>query len=203
MDFYETRYEGTVGRVMKEPAGRGAEAKRGMGWILLSCLVIVGCSQATRQVQWAETEEVNRERRARIERMYTRYKRLFPSVTDISTAEAIKRMKDGKAVFVDVREPEEQAVSMLPDAITEQDFLADPEKYKYKVVIGYCTISYRSGRLAKKLAKRGILMRNLRGGMLAWVHDGGKVYDRRGETLRVHVYGRKWNLVPIQYRSVY
>jgi len=46
-------------------------------------------------------------------------------------------------------------------------------------------------------------MLNLRGGLLAWVHDGGKVYDRNGETRRIHVYGRKWDLGPKDYEAVW
>ena len=43
----------------------------------------------------------------------------------------------------------------------------------------------------------------LRGGLLAWVHAGGKVYDKNGETRRIHVYGRKWNLGPRDYEGVW
>jgi len=112
-------------------------------------------------------------------------------------------MREGKAVFVDVREPEEQRVSMLPGAITEQELLKNIQKYKDRILIGYCTISYRSGKLAQKLRDRGIVMLNLRGGMLAWVHAGGRVYDANGETRRIHVYGRKWNLIPEGYEAVW
>jgi len=71
------------------------------------------------------------------------------------------------------------------------------------VVIGYCTISYRSGKLAESLAPRGITMLNLEGGLLAWVHAGGKLFDRAGETRRIHVYGRKWNLAPQDYEAIW
>jgi sodium/bile acid cotransporter 7 len=105
--------------------------------------------------------------------------------------------------FVDVREEKEQAVSMLPGAITEQEFLNHLERYRDVVVIGYCTISYRSGKLAEKLKAQGVVILNLRGGLLAWLHDGGKVYDRDGETRRIHVYGRQWDLGPKGYKAVW
>jgi len=57
--------------------------------------------------------------------------------------------------------------------------------------------------LAEKLKAQGIVMLNLRGGLLAWVHDSGKVYDRNGETRRIHVYGRKWDLGPKDYEAVW
>ncbi len=53
------------------------------------------------------------------------------------------------------------------------------------------------------MTRKGITMYNLRGGLLAWVHDGGKVVDQKGETKRIHVYGRKWNLAPSAYEAVW
>jgi sodium/bile acid cotransporter 7 len=143
------------------------------------------------------------EKRAKIESLYQGYKRDFADVEDIAPAEAMELLKSGRVVFVDVREEKEQVVSMLPGAITEEAFLKHPERYQDKVIIGYCTISYRSGKLAEKLRTRDIAMLNLRGGLLAWVHAGGKVYDRNGETRRIHVYGRKWDLGPKDYQAVW
>jgi hypothetical protein len=45
-------------------------------------------------------------------------------------------------------------------------------------------------------------LRKLRGGILAWVHDGGRIYDRNGETKQIHVFGRKWNLAPQPHKPV-
>ena len=98
---------------------------------------------------------------------------------------------------------EEQKISMLPGALKKEEFLSNLQEYKNEVIIGYCTISYRSGKLAKKLSKKGIIMLNLRGGILAWVHDGGKVYDQDGETDRIHVFGRTWNLAPKEYETIW
>jgi sodium/bile acid cotransporter 7 len=143
------------------------------------------------------------EKRAEIETMYRDYKKQFADVQDIAPVAAMELLKSSPAVFVDVREEKEQAVSMLPGAITEQEFLNHLERYRDVVVIGYCTISYRSGKLAEKLKAQGVVILNLRGGLLAWVHDGGKVYDRDGETRRIHVYGRQWDLGPKGYKAVW
>jgi len=143
------------------------------------------------------------EKRAKIETMYRDYKKDFADVADIAPAAAMELLKNSPVVFVDVRAEKEQEVSMLPGAIIEQEFLDHPERYRDKVIIGYCTISYRSGKLAEKLRTQGVVMLNLRGGILAWVHDGGKVYDRNGETRRIHVYGRKWDLGPKDYEAVW
>lgn len=137
--------------------------------------------------------------------MYEGYKkRSFPGVIDVEPRLAMDLAKRLEVLFVDVRPPEERSVSMIPGAVAEEQFLNNLEQYKDHIIIGYCTISYRSGKLAQELiTKKGITMYNLRGGLLAWVHDGGKVVDQKGETKRVHVYGRKWNLAPSAYEAVW
>ena len=142
-------------------------------------------------------------KRQKVEDMYSGYKKQFPEVRDLSPQKAMILAAEGKAVFIDIREPREQQVSMLPGAVTEKEFMNDHAKYKDAVKIAYCTISYRSGKFAQRLQKKGIPVYNLSGGMLAWVHDGGKVYDPNGETHRIHVYGRKWNLAPKRYQAVW
>ena len=92
---------------------------------------------------------------------------------------------------------------MLPDSITSEEFLRDPSRYDAFTKIAYCTISYRSGKWAREMKNRGIRIINLRGGILAWVHDGGTVYDENGPTDRIHVYGPKWNLAPGAYEAVW
>lgn len=145
----------------------------------------------------------DQENRNQIEKMYNHYKRSFPTVRDITPQQTMNLRKNQKVIFVDVREVKEQEVSMLPGALTKEEFLNNLQKYEDEIIIGYCTISYRSGKLARKLAKQGITMLNLRGGILAWVHDGGKVYDQYGETKRIHVHGRKWNLAPKGYEAIW
>lgn len=144
-------------------------------------------------------------RREKIEEMYEGYKRQsFPGVVDVEPRLAMDLARRPAVLFVDVRPPEERSVSMIPGAVAEEQFLNNLEQYKDHIIIGYCTISYRSGKLAQELmTKKGITMYNLRGGLLAWVHDGGKIVDPKGETKRIHVYGRKWNLAPSAYEAVW
>lgn len=141
-------------------------------------------------------------KRLKIEAMYAEYKESFPEVEDLSAEQVLRLMGHAKMVFVDVRKPKEQAVSMLPGAITEREFLQNVESYKDHQVIGYCTISYRSGKLARKLQKRGVRMINLHGGILAWIHAGGQVYKDGKVVKKVHVYGKKWDLAPSDYESI-
>jgi sodium/bile acid cotransporter 7 len=165
----------------------------------LACIFLAGGAQFG---QAADNMD-NAEKRAKIEALYRSYKRDFADVGEIEPAAAMQLLREGRALFIDVREEREQKVSMLPAAVTEKEFLKDPAKYASRTLIGYCTISYRSGKLAARLKKEGIPILNLRGGLLAWVHDGGRVYDSSGETRRIHVYGRKWNLAPAAYEPVW
>jgi len=155
------------------------------------------------QVGAADQGMSDSEKSAKIAAMYQDYKKDFAGVQDIEPADAMRLFQERQALFIDVREEKEQAVSMLPGAITEKQFLEDPKQYQNRTLIGYCTISYRSGKLAEKLMARGITLLNLKGGLLAWVHAGGKVYDKNGETKRIHVYGKKWNLGPKDYEAIW
>ena len=155
------------------------------------------------QLSLSSDDLSDRDKRQKVTDMYNGYKKQFPAVHDISAQKVMALMAEGNTVFIDIREPREQQVSMLPGAITEKEFINNPAKYKDAVKIAYCTISYRSGKFAQKLQKKGIPVYNLKGGILAWVHDGGKVYDLNGETHRIHVYGRKWNLGPKRYEAIW
>ena len=135
--------------------------------------------------------------------MYAEYKKSFPRVADISPEDAMKLQQSESAVFVDTRKPAEIAVSKIPGAITEEEFRKDPARHRGKTVIVYCTISYRSGMLAKNLAEKGIELTNLKGGILAWALEGGTVVDPQGNPVRkIHVYGKKWNYPPDGYQAV-
>jgi sodium/bile acid cotransporter 7 len=135
--------------------------------------------------------------------MYADYKNKdFPAVKDISPQRAMEMMQIRQVVFVDTRKAAEINVSMLPNALTKAEFLQDPLKYKDVTVIGYCTIGYRSGLFVKEMQMKGITVYNLAGGMVAWVLEGGRVFDANGETRRVHVYGKKWNYLPDGYEPL-
>ncbi len=137
-----------------------------------------------------------------IYRMYDNYRKDFQDVSEISPEEAMRLSREGRVLFVDVRKQEEMAVSMLPGAISEIEYLKDPAGYQDYTVVAYCTIGYRSGMFAKEMAQKGLSVHNLSGGILAWSHEGGKVYDGKAEIKRLHVYGKKWDYPPSGYESV-
>jgi rhodanese-related sulfurtransferase len=142
-------------------------------------------------------------KRQKVESLYNAYHAKFPEVLDVSPQQAMNLIADQKSVFIDIRKPYEQQVSMLPGAITEKEFMDNFKSYQNHVKIAYCTVGYRSGKFVQKLQKEGIPVYNLQGGILAWVHAGGKVYDQNGESQRIHVYDSEWNLLPARYEAVW
>jgi rhodanese-related sulfurtransferase len=135
--------------------------------------------------------------------MYADYKNEFPQVRDISPQQAMALLNQGRVVFVDTRKMAEMAVSTLPGAVSQQDFLNHISRHQDKTVVAYCTISYRSGIFARDMAGKGVSIANLQGGILAWSLEGGKVYDDGGNPVkRVHVYGDKWDYPPAGYESI-
>lgn len=147
-------------------------------------------------------ELTNANKKEIVYKMYANYKKSFSSVQDVSPREAMRLMKTANVLFVDVRRPAEISVSMLPNAITSQEFLKNPSYYKDAKIVAYCTVSYRSGVFVKELEKKGIRINNFTGGFLAWVLKGGKVIDTHGETKRIHVYDQRWNYLPKGYEMV-
>jgi rhodanese-related sulfurtransferase len=92
---------------------------------------------------------------------------------------------------------------MIPGAIPGKQFEASGRRYVGKQVVVYCTIGYRSGLYAKRLDKQDRHVFNLKGGILAWAHAGQAAVNLNGQTNRVHLYGREWNLLPHGYEAVW
>lgn len=171
-------------------------------WVTLDAMAVL---EPTRQVSEAD-------KHAATLAMYADYKAgNFPSVHDITPRELMDlqaRFSDtghaGRLVVVDIREPDEQAVSMLPGAMTQAAFLQQPALHTGTTIVAYCTISHRSGLFSRKMAARGIGVLNLKGGLLNWVHHNGTLHDGQGQpTNRLHVYGSRWDLGPDHVETVY
>ncbi|OAV45773.1 hypothetical protein A3850_002775 [Lewinella sp. 4G2] len=118
----------------------------------------------------------------------------------ISAEEAVD-LRD--ALFLDAREKEEYQVSHLPGALhlgydrVKYDLL---ESYgKDTPIVVYCTVGYRSEKIAEKLRKRGYSsVHNLYGSLYAWKLAGLPLVDDQGSmTDRIHTYNEKWGrLIP-------
>lgn len=105
-------------------------------------------------------------------------------------------------VVVDVRSKREIEVSMIPGAITRDQYERDMADYLGKTVIAYCTVGVRSGVYARSLAAKGVQALNYRGSILKWVDAELPLVTPEGiATNRVHTYSRFYQ-VPAAYEQV-
>ena len=120
----------------------------------------------------------------------------FPQVPQLSTDELAARMASGEQiVLLDVRRPDEYAVSHLPGAVRVDPGAApklppgvDPDL----PVVAYCSIGWRSSKWVEGLRGQGVDAMNLEGSIFQWVAEDRTVV--RGETVVdvVHPYSRMW-----------
>jgi rhodanese-related sulfurtransferase len=137
----------------------------------------------------------------------------------VTASEVLKRVRDGgdgvkgrALALVDVRGEEERETSRLPNAMSVEEYEAKRDSMGAHDCVCYCTIGYRSGAFAEKLAKStstrdddvDVKYYNLYGSILAWTHAGGELVDANGApTKRVHTFGKQWDCAAEGYESVY
>lgn len=137
--------------------------------------------------------------------MATSIEKQFPSVSHITIEEFIKlKDQNQKTILVDVRSEEERTVSIIPGAISKEEFLKNLDKYKGHKIVSYCTIGYRSSTFSKEMSKKNIKVFNLKESALGWAHRKKDFVTKDGKkTKKVHVYGEAWDLLPSDYQGKY
>ncbi len=122
-------------------------------------------------------------------------KSLLSHTVPIVNCTAVDSMTD--AVLLDARERPEFEISHLRGArwIGYNDFqlprVNDIERSR--PVIVYCSVGYRSEKIAEKLHRAGFhRVYNLFGGIFDWVNRGRPVVDSAGSTSKIHAYDRTW-----------
>ncbi len=169
-------------------------------WTILVVCILTSCNG----LRSGNAPATDATRLEQIETMYAEYREDFPDVKEITPQGVADRQKSGDLVLVDVRTPEEQAVSMISGAITAEAFAAAEDTYRDTTVVTYCTIGARSGVYADELRQKGFDVRNLKGSLLAWTHAGLALKDAGGQdTKRLHVYGKTWDLAAEGYEAVW
>ena len=128
-------------------------------------------------------------------RSMTVWRAWSPPISFAISAAAAASMPE--AIFLDAREPAEYLVSHLPGAIylgfRDPDFEALTGLDRSTPLVVYCTVGYRSERVAGKLRERGFnRVYNLYGSLYAWKLVGLPLVDASGPTDRLHTYNRKW-----------
>ena len=102
-------------------------------------------------------------------------------------------------LILDARVKEEYQVSHIPGArflsYNNPDWtVLDNVSEKMPIVV-YCSIGYRSEKMANKLKKRGFLeVYNLYGSIFEWANRGYPLETPQGDTTnRIHTYNKKWS----------
>jgi len=103
------------------------------------------------------------------------------AVPEINVQEAARRVVSGKAVLIDVREPDEWELGRAPQASHLPLSTLQPGQLSGdRPVLAMCRTGNRSGKAAAQLAAAGIDVTNVAGGLQAWeaaglpvVVDGG------------------------------
>ncbi len=122
---------------------------------------------------------------------------LSHSVEEIGVEEAAKLEE---AVFIDSREYKEYEVSRIEGAkwvgYEQLDLTAVEKIDKHKPLIVYCSVGYRSEKIAEQLKAKGFKdVKNLYGGIFEWVNQGKPIVDSNNRsTKKVHAYSKMWGI---------
>lgn len=122
---------------------------------------------------------------------------LSHSVAEVS----VQQLKTSdQPILLDAREREEYNVSHLPAArfvgYKSFDGSAVEDLPKNKKIIVYCSVGYRSEKIAEKLKLAGFTdVSNLYGGIFEWVNQENPVVNLAGvATDSVHAYNKSWGI---------
>ena len=122
----------------------------------------------------------------------------FPTVPQLSAHDLKRRLDDPDRpppLLLDVRRAEEFAVSTLPGAV-RVDPDADPASLgldRNRELVVFCSVGYRSSRLAARLQEAGFTdVRNLEGSIFEWAELGYPLRQGEDPAFKVHPYSRAW-----------
>ncbi len=132
---------------------------------------------------------------------------LSHTVPEITVNEAVKQQSS--TLFLDARELREYEVSHIPGAVHVGYDHFDLNKIslpsdKNQPIIVYCSVGYRSEKIAEKLIHAGYRhVSNLYGGVFEWVNRDFPVVNSSGATPQVHAYDRTWGVWLTRGEKVY
>ncbi|NNK89708.1 MAG: rhodanese-like domain-containing protein [Saprospiraceae bacterium] len=118
------------------------------------------------------------------------------TVPTISVAKLNERF--GDYILLDAREAGEYEVSRIPGArligFNSPNFIALKSVPKNKAIVVYCSIGYRSEKVALSLLEKGYTnVFNLYGSIFEWVNQGLTLENDAGKTNDVHGFNKKWS----------
>jgi rhodanese-related sulfurtransferase len=124
----------------------------------------------------------------------------FPTVEQISTGQLANWLASERPppILIDARQLAEYAVSHLPGAnhgptlAAVQQSAVSPDA----AIVVYCSVGYRSARLAQQLQDAGYThVMNLAGSIFEWHNQGQPLVVDGEPTQAVHPYNRTWGML--------
>lgn len=127
-------------------------------------------------------------------------RRRFPDVAVISCEELAEQLAGAgpMPVLIDARGPEEFALSHLAGArrLPGPDASAGAGLARQTAIVVYCSVGYRSARLARSLRQAGFSdVRNLEGSLFRWANLGLPLAGAGSGRPRVHPFHPCWGLL--------
>ena len=106
-------------------------------------------------------------------------------------------LKHINSILLDTRETEEYEVSHIPNAIHAGYYDFSIENFKNlnkdKTIIVYCSVGYRSSKIAQKFIDAGFNdVRNLYGGIFMWINENREVVKDSVVADSIHTYNKRW-----------
>ncbi|MEN8786342.1 MAG: rhodanese-like domain-containing protein [Flavobacteriales bacterium] len=105
--------------------------------------------------------------------------------------------KGENIVFFDAREKNEYQVSHIKNSkfVGYDNFSMSSvvDIPKNQMIVVYCSVGYRSGKIGAKLREAGYTsVFNLYGGIFDWANNGFEIYQEKKIVKKVHPYNSKW-----------
>ena len=122
----------------------------------------------------------------------------FRSVRRMTTGELARRLEAATPapIILDARGQEEFAVSHLKHAQrvpVEDPSLVLKDLAKDAPIVVYCSVGYRSAKVAQQLEQAGFSqVFNLEGGLFEWANEGRSMLKEGQPTAQVHPYNATW-----------
>ena len=128
--------------------------------------------------------------------------RQFPGVQSISIDKLVSWLAGDNdvspPVLIDVRQREEYEVSHLPGALhlPTVEAIQQASIPAHATLVLYCSVGYRSARLAEQLQEKGYKnVMNLEGSIFEWHNQERPVVADGLPVEQVHPYNRTWRLL--------
>lgn len=121
----------------------------------------------------------------------------FPAVSQVSTDTVAQWVQsDPSLLLIDVRSRDEFTVSQLKRTVnlqSVQDISEAIAQRKPSKTVLYCSVGFRSSKLAQELAQRGFSsVANLEGSIFQWANEGRPLYRGEVPVEKVHPFGKRW-----------